>query len=76
MTLLNKQASAPEITPSPDAELAKLKDISTKERYLRKALIFLGVLILAYLYSSNLLAQQSAGQRISISQAVDFPNDI
>jgi hypothetical protein len=46
------------------------------EKTVRKGLVFLGVLILAYVYSHSLAAQQAAKQRISISQAVNFPNDI
>ncbi len=51
-------------------------DNAMKERRLRKALIFLGVLILAYIYTDGLFAQQSAARRVSIGQAADFPNDI
>lgn len=60
---------------SPHAEFT-VPEKATKEKAVRKGLIFLGVLILAYIYSNSLLAQQASKQRISVSQAVDFPNDI
>lgn len=76
MTLVNKHASVPDMASLPDTGLAARDGRLRREKYLRKVLVFLGVLVLAYVYSSNLFAQQSAGQRISVSQAVDFPNDI
>ncbi|UTW55663.1 hypothetical protein [Kordiimonas sp. SCSIO 12610] len=60
----------------PDIEALALEDQPAKERWLRKVLIGFGVMILAYVYSSSLLAQQASQQRISVSQAVNFPNDI
>ncbi len=76
MMIANKQVSSQEMAKSHGMDLAASGGSSQRERYLRRALIFMGVLVLVYVYSSNLLAQQSAGQRISISQPVDFPNDI
>jgi len=64
------------MAPSPGTGFGPPGHNARKERRLRKALIFLGVLILAYIYSDSLLAQQSSAQRVSIGQAVDFPNDI
>ena len=52
------------------------KPLSKQESLLRRGLVFLSMLILAYIYSNSLTAQQAANQRISVSQAVDFPNDI
>lgn len=47
-----------------------------RERAIRLTYVALGVIILGYIYTDSLQAQQAAQQRISISQAVDFPGDI
>ena len=43
---------------------------------IHKSLICAGLFLLACVYSHSLVAQQAAKQRISVSQAVNFPNDI
>lgn len=50
--------------------------LSRRERTVRSILIALGVMILGYIYTESLWAQQATQQRISISQAVNFPSDI
>lgn len=59
-----------------DMDTLEQTPISKRERLFQRGLIFLGVLILGYVYSNSLTAQQAASQRISVSQAVNFPNDI
>lgn len=49
---------------------------SRRDRLIRLTYIAMGVVILGYVYTDSLQAQQAAQQRISISQAADFPNDI
>lgn len=56
--------------------LENINILSRKERAVRSIFIALGVMILGYIYTENLWAQQATQQRISISQAVDFPSDI
>ncbi len=56
----------------------KLNDsiLPQREKTVRLIFIALGIMILGYIYTESLWAQQAAQQRISISQAVDFPSDI
>ena len=57
--------------------LQKNTDIlSRKEKSIRFIFFALGVLILGYIYTESLWAQQRMQQRISIIQATDFPRDI
>lgn len=54
----------------------KIDAVSTRDRVVRLTYIFMGICILGYIYTDSLQAQQAAQQRISISQAADFPSDI
>ena len=47
-----------------------------RERVIRSIFIALGIVVIGYIYTESLWAQQAANQRISISQATDFPRDI
>lgn len=50
--------------------------LSRREKTVRSIFIALGVMILGYIYTESLWAQQATQQRISISQATNFPSDI
>lgn len=47
-----------------------------RDRLVRLTYIAMGMVILGYVYTDSLQAQQAAQQRISISEAADFPSDI
>ncbi len=64
-------------TPSdPNASGIMANSPTRHEIRIHKSLICAGLLLLACVYSHSLVAQQAAKQRISVSQAVNFPNDI
>jgi len=47
-----------------------------RDKAIRATAIAVGVMVLGYIYTDSLWAQQIAQQRISISQATNFPRDI
>ena len=47
-----------------------------REKAIRAIAIVLGIMVLGYIYTDSLWAQQATQQRISISQATNFPRDI
>lgn len=65
--------------PSPQLSLSsieKARVLTRRQKTMRSIYIALGTIILGYIYTDSLMAQQASQQRISIIKAVDFPSDI